>query len=109
LLPFSSGALVAWSFERDGATVTVDPPGRLIIGVDAAAAAIDFACQGHGIIATFENWLRPALETGALRPILQEWWPSFEGPQLYFSDRFMPAPLRAFVDLIGKERSSKPD
>ena len=102
---FSSGALVAWTFERGDQTVTVDPPGRLIIGVDAAAAAIELACRGHGIVWTFENWLRPVLETGALRSILPDWWTGFEGPRLYFSDRFMPAPLRAFVDHIAEQRS----
>ena len=104
-LRFSSGVLVAWSFECDGKVVTVDPPGRLIIGVDAAAAAIELACSGHGIIATFENWLRPFLDTGALRPLLPRWWSRFEGPRLYFPDRFMPAPLRAFVDLAAEGHS----
>ena len=104
-LRFSGSALVAWSFECRGETVTVDPPGRLVIGVDAAAAAIGLAHRGHGIIATFENWLRPFLETGELRPVLPDWWTGFEGPRLYFSDRFMPAPLRAFVDLVAEERS----
>ena len=103
-LRFSSGALVAWTFERGSETVTVDPPGRLIIGVDAAAAAIELACLGRGLLATFENWLQPSLETGALLPVLPEWWARFEGPRLYFSDRFMPAPLRAFVDLVNEER-----
>ena len=97
---------MAWTFERDGRVVTVDPPGRMIIGVDAAAAAIELACRGHGIISTFENWLRPFLETGALQPVLPEWWTGFEGPRLYFSDRFMPAPLRAFVDLVAEDRST---
>lgn len=108
-LRFSSGALVAWTFERGDEAVTVDPPGRLIIGVDAAAAAIELACQGRGVISTFENWLRPFLETGALRPVLPDWWTRFEGPRLYFSNRFMPAPLRAFVDLIAEIRLRSTD
>nr|WP_131117637.1 LysR family transcriptional regulator [Lichenihabitans psoromatis] len=105
-LRFSSGALVPWTFERGEETVTVDPPGRLIIGVDAADAAIGLACRGLGVIATFENWLRPSLDSGALRPVLVDWWTRFEGPHLYFSDRFMPSPLRAFVDLVQAERLS---
>ena len=103
-LRFSSGALIEWAFERDDEKLTINPPGRLIIGVDAAAAAIEFARDGRGIIGTFENWLDPYFDTGDLRPILPRWWPQFEGPQLYFSSRFMSAPLRAFVELIKAER-----
>lgn len=97
-LRFSSGALVAWTFERGSETVTIDPPGRLIVGVDAAPAAIAAACAGHGIIGTFRNWLDPHLQEGSLYAVLPDWWPSFEGPKLYFSRRFVPAPLRALID-----------
>ncbi|WP_294255915.1 LysR family transcriptional regulator [uncultured Sphingomonas sp.] len=103
-LRFSSGALVAWEFERDQQSITIDPPGRLIIGVDAAPAAIAAACAGHGIIGTFENWLAPYIADGSLLPILPQWWPAFEGPRLYFSSRFVPAPLRAFIDLLASDR-----
>jgi DNA-binding transcriptional LysR family regulator len=105
-LRFSSGALVAWEFERARESVTVDPPGRLVIGVDAAPAAISAACAGHGIIGTFKNWLDPHIENGSLHPVLPHWWPSFEGPRLYFSRRFVPAPLRALIDFIAVERRS---
>jgi DNA-binding transcriptional LysR family regulator len=101
-LRFSSGALTAWEFERDGEYLVVDPPGRLIIGVDAAFAGIELACAGHGLICTFRNWLDPYLERGALAPVLPEWWQRFEGPRLYFPNRRMPAPLRAFIDMIGE-------
>lgn len=103
-LRFSSGALVEWEFERQGDVVTINPPGRLIVGVDAAAAAIDLARSGRGIVYVFENWLQPALNTGDLLAVLPDWWVRFEGPRLYFPNRSMPAPLRAFVDLITAER-----
>jgi DNA-binding transcriptional LysR family regulator len=103
---FSSGALTAWSFERDGEALTVDPPGRLIIATDGAAAAIDLARAGQGFIFTFRNWLDPYLQSGELVPVLMDWWPQFEGPRLYFSSRLMPAPLRAFVDLVSEERET---
>lgn len=103
-LRFSSGALVAWEFERDDTTLTVDPPGRLIVGVDAVAAAIAAARSGHGIIATFRNWLDPDFDAGSLQPVLNDWWPRFDGPRLYFPRRFMPAPLRALIDFIGSQR-----
>lgn len=99
-LRFSSGALVEWEFERGEESFTVDPPGRLIVGVDAPGAAIEWARNGCGIVGTFENWLEPHLQSGELQPVLPEWWSEFEGPRLYFSSRFMAAPLRAFVDLV---------
>jgi DNA-binding transcriptional LysR family regulator len=104
-LRFSSGALVEWLFEREQETVKVDPPGRLIVGVDGASAAIGLACDGQGIIGTFENWLTSCLESGQLLPILPEWWREFEGPQLYFSSRLMSAPLKAFVELVKEEQN----
>ncbi|MFZ6657950.1 LysR family transcriptional regulator [Undibacterium sp. TJN19] len=99
-LRFTSGALTAWDFERDGEKIRVDPPSRLILGVDAAAAAIGLACDGHGLICTFKNWLDPFFESGQLVPVMPDWWQRFEGPRLYFTSRRMPGPLRAFVNMI---------
>jgi DNA-binding transcriptional LysR family regulator len=99
-LRFASGALTAWDFERDGQKITVDPASRLIIGVDAAAAGIELARAGHGLICTFRNWLEPYFENGSLEPVLPMWWQRFDGPKLYFPSRRMPAPLRAFIDLV---------
>jgi len=109
-LRFSSGAFVEWEFEREGKSVTVDPAARVIVGVDAAFAAIDLARNGHGLIYTFENWLAPHFETGDLEPVLPDWWTSFDGPRLYFSRRSAPAPLRAFADFVTRRRkTSIPD
>lgn len=105
-LRFSSGALVNWELERGDESVSIDPPSRLIVGVDGAAAAIEFARSGRGIIGAFQNWLDPYFASGALEPVLPDWWPQFEGPRLYFSNRFMPAQLRAFIDLIAEERAT---
>jgi DNA-binding transcriptional LysR family regulator len=102
-LRFSSGALVNWELERGDESVSIDPPSRLIVGVDGAAAAIEFARSGRGIIGAFQNWLDPYFASGALEPVLPDWWPQFEGPRLYFSNRFMPAQLRSFIDLIAEE------
>ena len=103
-LRYSSGALISWDLERDGETVTVDPPGRLVVGVDGAQAAIDFACGGLGIISTFGNWLAPHFATARLKPVLRDWWQPFEGPWLYFSSRLTTPPLRALLGLLNDER-----
>lgn len=101
---FGSGALIEWEFEKEGETLMVDPPARLIIGTAGAAAAIDLAVAGRGLICAFRNWLDPHLKRGVLVPVLPDWWPVFEGPRLYFSSRLMPMPLRAFIDFITEQR-----
>lgn len=103
---FSNGSLVPWELERDEVVVTIDPPARLIVDVEAVNSAIMLARSGRGIIATFGNWLDPFLESGELVPVLPDWWQWFGGPQLYFYRRFLPAPLRAFVDFVKQRDAS---
>jgi DNA-binding transcriptional LysR family regulator len=97
---FTSGAMPAWEFEHAGEVVKVEPTGPLIVRVGAATdLAVDAAVAGSGVIHLFEDWLRPHLDSGALEPVLQAWWRPFSGPFLYYpSRRYLPAPLRAFID-----------
>jgi DNA-binding transcriptional LysR family regulator len=103
---FKSGAMTAWEFERDGEVVKVDPTGPLIVRVGTATdLAVDAAVAGSGVIQLFEDWLRPHLDSGALEPVLEPWWQRFSGPFLYYPGRrYLPAPLRAFVDFISSLR-----
>ncbi len=103
---FASGALVEWEFERDGKVLTIEPPARIIMGAAGAAASIDLAMAGRGMVYTFRNWLEPQFNRGSLVPVLSDWWPSFDGPNLYFSSRFVPTALRAFLDFIAEQRAS---
>ncbi|NPD67393.1 LysR family transcriptional regulator [Lichenicola cladoniae] len=99
---FAGGATPVWEFERAGEVVRVDPIGLLTVRQTAALdLAVDAAVAGLGVIQLFEEWLRPGLDSGALEPVLEPWWQSFQGPFLYYPGRrLMPAPLRAFVDFI---------
>ena len=99
---FASGAMPVWEFERDGEVVKVDPTGPLIVRIGAAVdLAVDAAIAGTGVIQLFDDWLKPHLDSGALEPVLQSWWPRFSGPFLYYPGRrYLPAPLRAFIDFI---------
>ncbi|AYD02320.1 LysR family transcriptional regulator [Neorhizobium sp. NCHU2750] len=99
---FASGAMPDWEFERGGETILIDPPTALVVqtggGVDIM---VDCAIAGSGIAFLFEDWLRPYLDSGALEPVLEDWWPEFSGPYLYYPGRrLVPAPLRAFIDFI---------
>jgi DNA-binding transcriptional LysR family regulator len=99
---FASGTVPPWEFERGGESVQVDPVPRMVVRLGAAAdLAVDAAIGGAGVVYMFEDWLRPHLDSGALEPVLADWWPSFSGPFLYYPGRkLLPAPLRAFVDFV---------
>jgi DNA-binding transcriptional LysR family regulator len=99
---FPSGATPTWEFERDGEVVQVEPTGPLIVSIGGATdPLVDAAIAGTGIVALFEDWLRPYFASGGLEPILEPWWQRFSGPFLYYPGRrLVPAPLRAFVDFI---------
>jgi len=107
---FASGSMPIWEFERDGEVVKVDPAGPLVVRLGAAVdLAVSTAVAGLGIIHLFEDWLRPALNSGALMPVLEPWWQSFSGPFLYYPGRrHLPAPLRAFIDFIKKTAPGNP-
>ena len=106
---FHSGAMTPWDFERGAEVVRLEPSGPLLVRVGAATdLAVEAAVAGTGVIQLFEDWLRPHLESGALEPVLEEWWPRFSGPYLYFPGRrLVPAPLRAFLDFIKGDASSE--
>jgi DNA-binding transcriptional LysR family regulator len=99
---FASGPPMAWEFERAGEVIKVDVTGPLTVRLGGATdLLVDAAIAGTGIVALFEDWLRPYFESGALEPILEPWWQRFAGPYLYYPGRrLVPAPLRAFVDFI---------
>lgn len=96
---FPSGVLPVWEFEREGEVVRVDPGGPLIAtDIELGLAA---AIGGLGVLFSFEELLAPSFASGALVPVLAEWWQEFEGPFLYYpSRRLLPAPLRAFIDYV---------
>ncbi|MDR3535524.1 MAG: LysR family transcriptional regulator [Acetobacteraceae bacterium] len=96
---FASGITPAWEYERGTETVKIVPAGPLV--ATTIALELSAAIQGLGLIATFEEFLAPALAAGALEQVLADWSPRFSGPFLYYpSRRHMPAPLRAFVAFL---------
>ncbi|PBP94124.1 LysR family transcriptional regulator [Pseudomonas congelans] len=99
---FPSGVIPLWEYEREGETVKVDPTGPLTVRIGGAFdLTVQAAIDGLGVVHLFEDWLRPHLDSGALEPILEPWWQRFTGPYLYYPGRrYLPSPLRAFIDFI---------
>jgi DNA-binding transcriptional LysR family regulator len=99
---FPSGATPLWDYERDGETLSIDATGPLLVRIGGAVdLAVQAAVDGLGIVHLFEDWLRPYFDSGVLEPVLEPWWQSFSGPFLYYPGRrYVPSPLRAFVDFI---------
>lgn len=99
---FRSSPNVTWEYEKAGKTVNVQISGPLTLSIgNTVDLAIDAAISGTGVICLFEQWLKPYMDRGELEPILTPWWPSFNGPYLYYADRrLVPAPLRAFIEFI---------
>lgn len=92
------GPLLPWTLTHGGETLNVEPVTRLTISVDALNAGISYARAGLGVIGAFRNWLEVDFRSGALVPVLPDWWTEQEGPRLYYPSRFVPATLRAFIE-----------
>ncbi|CAE6739578.1 LysR family transcriptional regulator [Paraburkholderia haematera] len=106
---FDSGVLATWEFKRGDEVVRIEPNGPMIASVIELERGA--AIAGLGIVYSFDEFLRPAIEQGALVPVLDGWCQSFSGPFLYYPSRtHMPAPLRAFVDFVlaANESGSRP-
>lgn len=96
---FASGLVALWEFERGDEIVRIAPAGR-VIG-SSTGIEVHAAIEGLGLVCTFEEFLRPAIDAGQLEAVLADWLPPFPGPKLYFAGRQqLPAPLRAFVDFL---------
>lgn len=106
---FSNGPVQAWDFERSGETVRIDPKGPVVASFGGATDfAVQAAVAGCGVVYLFKDWLQPHLDTGELVPVLQPWWSSLSGPFLYYPGRrYVPTPLRAFVDFLKATRRSR--
>jgi DNA-binding transcriptional LysR family regulator len=98
-LRFASGSLYQWEFERDGAELTVEVDGPLVLNdIDLM---VDAAVSGIGLAYVFEIAVRAQLASGALVRVLAGWCPPYPGFFLYYPSRErQPAVLRAFIEFV---------
>ncbi|MEE3923018.1 LysR family transcriptional regulator [Pseudomonas viridiflava] len=104
---FPSGSIPIWEYENQHETIRVDPTGPMIFSIGGGVEmAVQSAIDGLGVISLFDEWLKPYFAKGELEPVLESWWPSFPGPYLYYPGRrYLPSPLRAFVDFISSNQA----
>lgn len=96
-----NGSLIPWTLQNTDKIADAAPSTVLALGVNALDSGLAFARSGVGIIGAFHNWLDHDFRDGSLVPILQEYWPTFDGPRLYYASRLAPPPLRAFIEICG--------
>jgi DNA-binding transcriptional LysR family regulator len=95
----ASGRVYEWEFERDGARLSVEVEGQLMVGEQALA--VRAALDGAGIAFAFESRVEELVAQGRLVRVLEDWCPDYAGYHLYYpSRRHVPAVLRAFIDFI---------
>lgn len=99
------GGLYQWELEQDGEKLQMDLPVRFIF--NEMLAVKQAVVMGLGIGFISEWFIQEELASGTLVPVLIPWCPSFGGLRLYYSGhRFVPARLRALIDLAHALRPS---
>ncbi|KQQ34393.1 LysR family transcriptional regulator [Rhizobium sp. Leaf306] len=92
-----------WEFSQDGKEFSVAVSDT--ITTTDMALMVRLAIAGAGISFGMEESFRPAIATGELVPVLEEFSPWFPGFYLYYPSRRNMAPkLRALVDHLQRTR-----
>ncbi|MBO6538075.1 MAG: LysR family transcriptional regulator [Rhizobiaceae bacterium] len=91
-----------WQFKNaDGDAITVQVDGRL--EVNSPIAAREAAISGLGFVGLPDFIAEPALESGKLVAILDDWLPPAGGIYaVYPHRRYLPAKIRVFVDYLAQ-------
>ncbi len=101
----SHGGIYHWELEREGQKLQVNMPVR--IALNESRAIRQAALNGIGLAFIAEWFIRDDLAKGALIPVLEPWCQPFGGLRLYYSGRrYLPARLRALIDLIHEQRGN---
>ena len=94
-----SGQIYKWEFEKEDQKILIDVPGGLTL--DESGLMREAALAGAGLAYIGERSVREDLAGGRLVTVLDDWSPPYPGLSLYFaSRRYIPARLRALIDLI---------
>lgn len=94
-----SGQIYKWEFEKGDQKVQIDVPGGLTL--DESSLMHEAALAGAGLTYIGEHAVAEDISSGRLIRVLEDWTPPYPGLSLYFAGRrYIPARLRALIDLI---------
>jgi DNA-binding transcriptional LysR family regulator len=93
----SRGGLYRWEFQREGEEFEIAVKGRVI--ANDTPTLMRCAIDGLGLVSHLESVVRPWIERGEVRTVLDEYSVATPGFFLYFPARAQVLPkLRAFID-----------
>ena len=96
---YPSGAHYAWVFAQGNEKFKIDVSGPLI--ADDRALIVAAALDGIGLAHIHEALVADHLAQGDLVRVLGDWCPALPTFFLYYAGRRqLPAPLRAFIDMV---------
>jgi len=89
------GGIYAWEFERAGREINVRVEGQLVF--NSSKQILDAALAGFGVAYLPEDTVKPHLERGRLKQVLDNWCAPFPGYHLYFPSRRQSSPAMSLV------------
>lgn len=102
------GAIYRWEFERNGQSLTIDPPGSILVNDGGLIRSLGKA--GLGLIYTSSLSVAGDVAEGTLRPVLEKFCPAQDAMFIYFPKASRSQPkLRAFIDTCKSWRSGQTD
>lgn len=96
-----------WEFDNGERQVSVDVPGRIMVG--DSETSIRFAEAGVGVFYGLRKRMEEALAEGRLEVLLPDWSPKSSGFHAYYaSHRQVPTALRALIDHLKIHDGNQP-
>lgn len=95
----TSGALYAWEFQKDGQAIRAKVDGQVTF--NSGRACLQATLDGFGIGFLPEQIAAPAVASGDLVQVLDDWSQPFPGPHLYYPNRRQTSPaFRIILDAL---------
>ncbi|WP_034300352.1 LysR family transcriptional regulator [Herbaspirillum sp. RV1423] len=89
------GGLYAWELKKGKRELNVRVDGQLV--VNGVSQLLNAALSGLGLAFMLEDVVREPVAKGLLKPVLEDWWPTFSGYHLYYPSRRQPSPAFALL------------